>query len=186
MIYAGVLYDTMYLPVSPISTSCHKYTGHINDCLYEKYKTNIVLHFSSKVPGSLTKNVTPFFFFFFSFFFHSFYTFLSVTADTIKLELIFKIRPNATKVAKRSVHLRNKFRFSEVHGSMNTTDHMQSKWCQKGVTLSLHGTRCFHTFVNLRKMKFISYIYTLFLHRFCSLFVEFLFKSCKHSGKETL
>ena len=26
-------------------------------------------------------------------------------------------------------------------------------------------------------MKFIFYIYTLFLHRFC-LFVEFLFKSC--------
>ena len=36
------------------------------------------------------------------------------------------------------------------------------------------------------KMKFISYIYALFLPRFCSLLVEFWFKSCKHSGKETL
>ena len=65
MISAGVLYDTIYLPVSPICTSCHKYAGHINDCLYEKYKTNIVLHFSSKVPGTLTKNVKTFFFSYF-------------------------------------------------------------------------------------------------------------------------
>ena len=39
------------------------------------------------------------------------------------------------------------------------------KWCPK------HGTHCVHTSMNLRKMKFISYIYILFLHRFCSLFV---------------
>ena len=39
--------------------------------------------------------------------------------------------------------------------------------------------------MNLRKMKFISYIYTLFLHRFCSLFVEFLFKSCKSAEKKS-
>ena len=105
MIYAGVLYDTMYLPVSPISTSCQKYAGHINDCLYEKYKTR-VLHFSSKVPGALTKNVKPFFF----------HIFLSVTADTIKLELIFKIRSKATKVAKRSIQEINFIflRFMEV------------------------------------------------------------------------
>ena len=88
--------------------------------IYEKYKTNIVLHFSSKVLGALTKNVK-------TFFFHSFYIFLSVTADMIKLELIFKIRSKATKVAKRSIHLRNKFHFSEVHGSINTTDHVQRK-----------------------------------------------------------
>ena len=88
--------------------------------IYEKYKTNIVLHFSSKVPGALTKNVKTFFFSFF----HSFYIFLSVTADTIKLELIFKIRSKATKLAKRSIHLRNKFHFSEVHGGVNTTDHV--------------------------------------------------------------
>ena len=43
-------------------------------------------------------------------------------------------------------------------------------------TLTLHGTRCVHTSMNLRKMKFISYIYTLILHRFCLLFVNFLFK----------
>ena len=151
----------MYLPVSPISTSCHKYAGHINDCLCEKYKTNIVLHFSRKVTGALTKNAKTLFF--------SSYIFLSVTADTTKLELIFKIRSKATKVVKRSIHLRNKFHFSEFHGSMNTTDHVQNKWCPKGVTLSLHGARCFHAFVNLRKMKFMSYIYTSFLHLFLLL-----------------
>ena len=76
-------------------------------------------------------------------------------------------------------YLRNKFHFSEVHGSMNATGHMQSKWRPKGVMLTLHGTRYVHTSMNVRKMKFISYIYTLFLHRFCSLFVEFYSKSCK-------
>ena len=75
---------------------------------------------------------------------------------------------------------------------MNTTDHVPSKWCPKRhfkfawdlllstfmnlrkmkfisyiYTLFLHRFCCFHTSVNLRKMKFISYIYTLFLHRFC-------------------
>ena len=70
VIYAGALYDTMYLPVSPISTSCNKYTGHLNDCLYEKYKTNIALHFSSKVPGALTKNVKTFCFTVFTFLAH--------------------------------------------------------------------------------------------------------------------
>ena len=70
---------------------------------------------------------------------------------------------------------RKKFHFSEVHGSMNATDHVQSKWCPKGFTLTLHGTRCVHTSINLRKIKFISYIYTLYLHRFCSLFVIFYF-----------
>ena len=76
MIYAGVLYDTIYLPVSPTSTSYHKYAGHINYCLCETYKhcftffVNIVLHFSSKVPGAPMKNVKYFFFFFFSQFLH--------------------------------------------------------------------------------------------------------------------
>ena len=72
-------------------------------------------------------------------------------------------------------YLRNKFHFSEVHGSMNATGHVQSKWRPKCVTLTLHETSCVLTSMNLRKIKFISYIYTLFLHRFCSLFVDFLF-----------
>ena len=45
-------------------------------------------------------------------------------------------------------HLRNKFHFSEVHGSMNATGQVHE-------------------------------IHLLYLHRFCQLFVEFLFKSCK-------
>ena len=57
--------------------------------------------------------------------------------------------------------------------------HVQSKWRPKGITLTLLGTRCVLTSMNLRKIKFISYIYTLFLHSFCSLFVALLFKSCK-------
>ena len=76
-------------------------------------------------------------------------------------------------------HLRNKFHFSEVHQSMNATGQVQSKGCQKGVTLTLHGTNCVHTSMILRKMKFISYIYTFFLYHFCSLSVKFWFKSCK-------
>ena len=39
--------------------------------------------------------------------------------------------------------------------------------------------------MNLRKMKLISYIYTLFLHRFGSLFLDFLFKSCKQAAKKS-
>ena len=71
---------------------------------------------------------------------------------------------------------RNNFHFSEVHGSMNATGHVQSP---SGFMLTLHRTRCVHTSMNLRKMKFISFVYNLFLHRFCSLFVKFWFKSCK-------
>ena len=75
--------------------------------------------------------------------------------------------------SKLVVHLRNKFHYFEVHGSMNATGHVQNKWHPKGATLTLHGTPCVLTSMNLRKIKFISYIYTLFLHRFCSVFVEF-------------
>ena len=62
---------------------------------------------------------------------------------------------------RSQVHLRNKFHFSEVHGSMNAMGQVQS---------TLHGTRCVHTSMNLRKIKFISYIYT---------FTSFLFIICK-------
>ena len=69
-------------------------------------------------------------------------------------------------------YLRNKFHFSEVHGSMNATGHVQ-KVTPEGHHINFPQDRCIHTSMNLRKMKFISYIYTLFLHRFCLLFVEF-------------
>ena len=39
--------------------------------------------------------------------------------------------------------------------------------------LTLLGTHCVHTSMNVRKMKFISYIYTLFIRHFCSVFVKF-------------
>ena len=83
-----------------------------------------------------------------------------------------------TGITSRLSHLRNKFHCSSVHGSMNaTTGHAQSKWLPKDVTLRLHGSRSVHTSMNIRKMKCIPYIYTLFLHRFCSLFVKSWFKS---------
>ena len=74
--------------------------------------------------------------------------------------------------------LKNKFYLPEVHRSMNATGHVQSKWRPKGVMLTLHMTRCVHTLMNLRKMKFISYIYTLFSLSFlfiiCEVLIEIL------------
>ena len=46
---------------------------------------------------------------------------------------------------------------------MNTTGLVQSKWCPKGFTLTLHGTRCVHTSMNLRKWN-SSLILTLCLY----------------------
>ena len=67
--------------------------------------------------------------------------------------------------------IRNKFHFSEVHESMNATGPVQSS----GVTLTLHGTRCVHISMNIRKIKFISDIYTLifttFLFIICAIFI---------------
>ena len=80
------------------------------------------------------------------------------------------------------MRLKNKFHCSEVHESMNATGKVQSK---SGVTLTLHETRCVHTSMSLRKMKFISYIYTLFLHH---LFIicEILILILQISGEEKL
>ena len=56
------------------------------------------------------------------------------------------------------LQLRNKFHFTDIHWSMNTTSRMQSKWPI--------AFKAFHISMDVRKMKFISYIYTLFLHKF--------------------
>ena len=40
-------------------------------------------------------------------------------------------------------------------------------------------------FYEPQKKKIMSYIYILFLHRFCSLFVEFWFKSWKWAAKKS-
>ena len=42
---------------------------------------------------------------------------------------------------------------------MDTMGRVQSKWRQKGVNLTLQATHCIHTSMNVRKMKFISYIH---------------------------
>ena len=94
------------------------------------------------------------------------------TARIRGLFCAFVVRIWQNRFSHDVAHLRNKFHFSEVHESINATGHAQNKWRPSGVTLTLHSTRCVHTSMNLRKMKFISYIYTLFLHRFCSLLVE--------------
>ena len=44
--------------------------------------------------------------------------------------------------------LRNKFHFSEVHRHMNALAHVQSN---SAITLTLHGTHCSHSSMNLRK-----------------------------------
>ena len=64
-----------------------------------------------------------------------------------------------------------------IHWSIKAMSLVQSKWRRKSSV---------HTSMNVRKMKFISYIYPLFLNSFCSLFGKFWSKSCKKSGEEKL
>ena len=105
-----------------------------------------------------------------------------------------------TNTVNIQVHLRNKFHFSEVHQNMKAMGHVQSKWQPSMnavgqvqskwrplcVTLTLHRSPLWSYLMNPRKIKFISYIYPLFLHRFCLLFVKFRFKFCKTNGEEKL
>ena len=46
-----------------------------------------------------------------------------------------------------------------VHGIMNTSGLLQSKWSPKGFTLTLQDTRSIHDSMNLPKIEFIAYIY---------------------------
>ena len=69
-------------------------------------------------------------------------------------------------------YLRNKFHFSDIHQSMNTMGHMQSKWRRKGITVALHGTHwdeCHKSVIHL--------VFTL--HFYIVLFVTFYCKCCK-------
>ena len=51
---------------------------------------------------------------------------------------------------------------------MNATGHVQSKWRTKGVTLTLHRTRCIHASINLKKWNssliFTLCFYIIFVH----------------------
>ena len=96
-----------------------------------------------------------------------------------------KIQPISTSTCNMN-YFRNKFHFPDIHWSMNTMGRMQSKWCPKGFMLTLHRTHCIHPSMNVSKMKFISYIYTLFSYQFCSLFEKFWSKSCQISGEVKL
>ena len=66
----------------------------------------------------------------------------NITIDQV-LEFLSRCKvgyPNSIKsqVKMHLNHLRNKFHFSEVHGSMNATDHVQSKWRPKAFVLIVH------------------------------------------------
>ena len=58
--------------------------------------------------------------------------------------------------------LRNEFYFWNVHGTMNTSGLLQSKWNPMGFfTLTLQETRSIHDSMNISKIEFIFYIYIL-------------------------
>ena len=66
--------------------------------------------------------------------------------------------------------LRNKFHFSEFHRHMNALGHVQSN---SAITLTLQGTHCFHSSMNLRKklnsffkFTFFTTVLHIFLDRF--------------------
>ena len=56
--------------------------------------------------------------------------------------------------------LRNYFNFWNVHGIMNTSGLLQSKW-SKGFTFTLQETRSIHDSMNIPKKELIAYIYIL-------------------------
>ena len=56
---------------------------------------------------------------------------------------------------------KNKFDFSNVHGIMNTSDFLQSKWSPRGFMLTLQETWSIHDSMNRPKIEFITYIYIL-------------------------
>ena len=60
------------------------------------------------------------------------------------------------------VDLRNELDFWKVHGIMNTSGLLQSKWSPKGFTLTLQDIRSIHDSTNLPKIEFIAYIYILY------------------------
>ena len=65
-------------------------------------------------------------------------------------------------LAEPKYHLRNDFNFSNVHGIMNTSGLVQSKWSPKGFTLTLQETWSIHDSMNIPKIEFITYIYILY------------------------
>ena len=58
-----------------------------------------------------------------------------------------------------NLYLRNEFNFWNVHGIMNTSGLVQSKWSLKGFTLTLQETWSIHDPMNILKIEFITDIY---------------------------
>ena len=48
-----------------------------------------------------------------------------------------------------------------VHGIMNTSGLLQSKWSRKGITLTSQETQSIHDPMNKPKIEFIAYNYIL-------------------------
>ena len=59
------------------------------------------------------------------------------------------------------VHLRDEFDFWKVHGNMNTSGLLQSKWSLRDFTSTLQETWSIHDSMNFSKIEFIAYIYIL-------------------------
>ena len=68
----------------------------------------------------------------------------------------------ACTVCGNLVHLINEFNFWNVHGIMNTSGLMQSKWSRKGFTLTLQETRSIHDSMNIPKMNLLL-IFTFYI-----------------------
>ena len=84
-------------------------------------------------------------------------------------------------------YLRNKFHFSEVHGSLNTTGQVQSKWQPKGVMLTLQGDPLRSYFHEPQKneihLLYLHFVFTLFLFNICGIFYLNLANTGKRQRK---
>ena len=64
-----------------------------------------------------------------------------------------KLQPNVCVLFKKLIQI-----LDSVHGNMNSSDLLQSKWSPKGFTLILQETRSIHGSKNIPKTEFIAYI----------------------------
>ena len=69
-----------------------------------------------------------------------------------------------------SAYLRNEFDFWKVHGIMNNSGLLQSKWSPNGFTLTLQETWNIDDSMNIPKIELITYIYILLVKYQFSIF----------------
>ena len=72
-------------------------------------------------------------------------------------------------------HLKNKFHFSEVHGSMNATGHVQSKWRPKGRHINfardLLGSYFHEPQKNELHLLYLRFVFISFLLIICEILI---------------